>query len=78
MRCARSPILKLFEGHAVYTIEVPSMKLLTSAVVLVVSVLLSVASLSADTRVYVRVGPPGPRHEVVVIAPGPGYVWVPG
>ena len=29
-------------------------------------------------RVYVRTGPPPVRAEVVGVAPGPGYVWVPG
>jgi hypothetical protein len=29
-------------------------------------------------RVYVRVGPPAPIVEARVVAPGPGYVWVPG
>jgi hypothetical protein len=52
------------------------MRLLTCSAVLSAMVLLSAASVSADTRVYVRVGPPPPRHEAV--APGPGYVWVPG
>jgi hypothetical protein len=33
---------------------------------------------SANAQVYVRIGPPPPRHEVVVARPGPGYVWVPG
>ena len=28
--------------------------------------------------VYVRVGPPPIRSEVIGIAPGPGYVWVNG
>jgi hypothetical protein len=38
----------------------------------------STVALSADTRVYVHVGPPPVRREVVAVAPGPGYVWVPG
>ena len=29
-------------------------------------------------RVYVRVGPPAPIVETRIVAPGPGYVWVPG
>jgi hypothetical protein len=29
-------------------------------------------------RVYVRVGPPAPIVERRIVAPGPGYVWVPG
>ncbi len=35
------------------------------------------ASASASTRIYVRVGPPAPVVETVVVA-RPGYVWVPG
>ena len=30
------------------------------------------------SRVYVRVGPPAPIIETRVVAPGPGYVWIPG
>jgi WXXGXW repeat (2 copies) len=29
-------------------------------------------------RVYVRVAPPPPVVERVIVQPGPGYVWVPG
>lgn len=29
-------------------------------------------------RLYVRVGPPAPIVERAVVAPGPGYVWIPG
>jgi len=32
----------------------------------------------ARARVYVRVGPPAPIVETRVVAPGPGYVWIPG
>jgi hypothetical protein len=32
----------------------------------------------AGTRVYVRVGPPAPVVAVRPVAPGRGYVWVPG
>jgi len=28
--------------------------------------------------VYVRSGPPAPMYERRVVAPGPGYIWVPG
>jgi len=53
------------------------MKPLTPAFVFAAS-LLSSASLFADARVYVQIGPPAVRHEVVAVAPGPGYVWAPG
>jgi hypothetical protein len=34
---------------------------------------------SASAQIVVRIGPPPPpRHEFVPVAPGPGYVWVPG
>lgn len=36
------------------------------------------ASAGPRGRVYVRVGPPAPLVETRVVAPGPGYVWVPG
>jgi hypothetical protein len=29
-------------------------------------------------RLYVRVGPPDPIVETRIVAPGPGYIWVPG
>jgi WXXGXW repeat (2 copies) len=32
---------------------------------------------SAETRIFVDVAPPAPRHEVVPIA-RPGFVWAPG
>jgi len=33
---------------------------------------------TAQAQVVVRVGPPPPRREDVVVTPGPRYVWVPG
>ena len=33
---------------------------------------------SADTRIYVRLGPPALRYERVTRRPVRGYVWVPG
>jgi hypothetical protein len=39
---------------------------------------LALAAGSANAQVYVRIGPPPPRHEVVVRQPGPGYVWIAG
>ena len=33
---------------------------------------------SRHARVYVAVAPPPPVYEARVVAPGPGYVWVPG
>ncbi len=38
----------------------------------------SVACAGPRGRVYVRVAPPPPIVERVVVAPGPGYIWVPG
>jgi len=32
----------------------------------------------ARGRLYVRVGPPAPIVETRIVAPGPGYVWIPG
>lgn len=29
-------------------------------------------------EIFVRIGPPRPPREVMVMRPGPGYVWVPG
>ncbi|MGE5567423.1 MAG: YXWGXW repeat-containing protein [Rhodospirillales bacterium] len=33
---------------------------------------------ASATEIFVRFGPPRPPREVVVVSPGPGYVWVPG
>jgi hypothetical protein len=52
----------------------------STAAALLVSATLTVSSACAapQGRVYVRVGPPAPIVETRVVAPGPGYVWVPG
>ena len=36
------------------------------------------ASARADTRIYVRIGPPAAIVETRPVAPGPRYVWVTG
>jgi WXXGXW repeat (2 copies) len=33
---------------------------------------------SGGVAVYVRTPPPPPLAETIVVAPGPGYFWVPG
>lgn len=33
---------------------------------------------AANAQVYVRVGPPPVRQEVIPVRPGAGYVWTPG
>lgn len=51
------------------------------AVVAVAAALLAgtgCASAQRGERVYVRAAPPAMRVEVVGVAPGPRYVWVPG
>ena len=37
--------------------------------------LLLTAGLASAQQVVIRVGPPAPRHEVMGVRPGPGYVW---
>ena len=50
-----------------------------SAVLLLSATLAATPACAASrSRVYVRVGPPAPIVETRVIAPGPGYVWIPG
>ncbi len=39
---------------------------------------LALAVGSANAQVYVRIGPPPPRHEVIVTRPSPRHVWVAG
>ena len=53
-------------------------RVLTSAIVFTVMIATSSACAAPRGRVYVRVGPPAPVVERVVVAPGPGYVWTPG
>ena len=53
------------------------MKLLSATTILAASIF-ATACAGASGRVYVRSGPPPIRAEVVGVAPGPGYVWVPG
>ena len=50
---------------------------LTLVVVLAGALIGAPAAASAAARVYVRVGPPAPRVERVVVV-RPGYVWTPG
>ena len=49
-----------------------------SAALILASALTAGACAGASGRVYVRSGPPPIRAEVVGVAPGAGYVWVPG
>lgn len=51
---------------------------LIGTIVIGISLAASVACAAPRGRVYVRVGPPAPIIEARVVAPGPGYVWVPG
>jgi WXXGXW repeat (2 copies) len=44
----------------------------------ITSSLLAAGACATSGRVYVRVGPPPPHVEAVVVAPGPGFVWIPG
>jgi hypothetical protein len=42
------------------------------------TVAVSPACASPRGRMYIRVGPPAPIIETRIVAPGPGYIWVPG
>ena len=57
-----------------------SWQALISALLLSAAIGASAACVSAAPRgrVYVRVGPPVPIVETRVVAPGSGYVWIPG
>jgi hypothetical protein len=48
------------------------------ALLVAATVAVSPACASPQGRVYVRVGPPASIVETRMVAPGPGYVWVPG
>jgi hypothetical protein len=55
-------------------------KTVASAVIVASALAASTACASVEPRgrVYVRVGPPAPLVETRIVAPGPGYVWIPG
>ena len=52
----------------------------TASAVLLLSATIaaSPACAAPRSRLYVRVGPPASIVETRIVAPGPGYVWVPG
>jgi hypothetical protein len=54
-----------------------SLRTVFAAVMLLSSALAGTACATSG-RMFVRVGPPAPVVEARVVAPGPGYVWVPG
>lgn len=54
------------------------MKKLLLGAALGLGILLGSAPVQAQGYVYVRYGPPAPRHEVIPARPGAGYVWVGG
>ncbi len=50
-----------------------------AGVVLIVGSIWAMPACAAPRgRIYVRVGPPAPIVEARVVAPGLGYVWIPG
>jgi len=57
-------------------------RLVVGALALTGSIVLTSACAPVQGRVYVRLGPPAPLvepvFEPVFIAPGPGYIWLPG
>jgi hypothetical protein len=53
-------------------------RILVASLFLAAALASSAACASPRGRVYVRVGPPAPIVEARVVAPGPGYIWVPG
>ena len=38
----------------------------------------AITAAAANAQVYVRIGPPPPRREIVVRRPGPRHIWVAG
>jgi hypothetical protein len=50
----------------------------TAALILVGLMVIAPACAAPRGRLYVRLGPPEPLYETRIVAPGPGYVWVPG
>ena len=50
-----------------------------SAVLLLSATIAATPACAAPRRrLYVRVGPPAPIVETRIVAPAPGYVWIPG
>ncbi len=54
------------------------MRRLLATAALAVLILASALPALADTRVYVRVGPPRAIVETRVVAPGPHHAWIAG
>ncbi len=54
------------------------MRLPTATALLGATLLASAACAGVHGRVFVATAPPPPIAERVIVAPGPGYVWVPG
>jgi hypothetical protein len=42
------------------------------------SLMASAMGAFAQIRVNINIGPPPPRREVIIQAPNPGWVWIPG
>jgi hypothetical protein len=53
-------------------------RFLAGVVLVTATLAVSSACAAPRGRLYVRVGPPAPIVEARVVAPGPGYVWIPG
>jgi hypothetical protein len=51
---------------------------LVVSLILVITVAPPSACASPHGRIYVAVAPPPPIVEAAIVAPGPGYVWIPG
>ena len=56
----------------------PIVRTVTGAVLVAGLLAAAPACAAPRGRVYVRVGPPAPIVEARLVAPGPGYLWVPG
>jgi hypothetical protein len=63
-------------GHSTRTRRL--ILVLAGTVTLTGSVLAAPACAAPRGRIYVQIGPPPPVVERVVVAPAPGYIWVPG
>ena len=53
-------------------------RIFVAALMLSGAIAVASACAAPGGRLYVRVGPPPPVAELRIVAPGPGYVWVPG
>jgi WXXGXW repeat (2 copies) len=47
-------------------------------ILIAIGSLLLAGTMAASAQIHIRIGPPARPHEVIGVAPHPGWVWQPG